>query len=60
MSLMNESCVTVKADSKDAKHVGIKKLLSKVPDWTIIDNDTVPHLARSFNFKDFASAMSFA
>jgi 4a-hydroxytetrahydrobiopterin dehydratase len=36
------------------------EFLQQLPQWTVTDSDTVLRLVRSFLFKDFVSALTFA
>ena len=55
-NLTNKKCVPSHRETPPLKEVEIKKHLSEINDWNIIDNH---HLERTFTFPDFKSALSF-
>ena len=54
--LINKNCVPCQGGILALKEGEIKKYLSEIKDWHVIDNH---HIEKTFEFPDFASALSF-
>ncbi len=59
MELKEMKCVPCRGDVPALKKDEINSLIQKVPDWTVIDEDSIPKLQRAYKFKNFAQAMDF-
>ena len=63
MPLADENCVRPTKGGPGVDPGVIAALGQQVPDWpnwNIVDHDGTPHLQRTYEFGDFASAMYFA
>jgi 4a-hydroxytetrahydrobiopterin dehydratase len=57
---LSEMAITSPESGEGALPTGrIAELHSQIPTWTIVERDGVQHLERSFEFPDFASALTF-
>ena len=59
-NLIHEKCVACNMDSPKATDDEIAVLRTFVPDWHIVDGDSIPKLVRTFRFHGFATALMFA
>jgi len=57
--LHTETCEACRIDAPHATPEETEKLMQKLPDWEIINVDNVPHLQRTFRFKNFVKALVF-
>ena len=57
--LRNERCTACRRDSPQATATEIQELQPQVPDWTLVDRESIPRLERVFRFNNFAEALSF-
>ena len=58
-TLTNEKCATCKSDSLRVSDSEIEQLKVQVPEWTILERDSIARLERIFPFKNFANALAF-
>lgn len=59
-SLSDMSCEVCRADAKKLSAREIDELLSEVPGWQLLRNDSVDQLQREFTFANFVDAMAFS
>lgn len=57
--LSSERCEACRRDSPKVTPEEIKELKPQIPDWKLVNRDGVDRLERTFEFKDFASALAF-
>jgi 4a-hydroxytetrahydrobiopterin dehydratase len=57
--LTNEKCTACRRDSPQVTEAEIRELKSQVPDWTLVERETIQRLERVFRFKNFDEALSF-
>jgi 4a-hydroxytetrahydrobiopterin dehydratase len=57
--LINEKCTACRSDSPHVTETDIQELKPQVPDWTLVERETIPRLERVFRFKNFVEALSF-
>jgi 4a-hydroxytetrahydrobiopterin dehydratase len=57
--LTNERCTACRRDSPHVTNADIQELKPQVPDWTLVERETIPRLERIFRFRNFAEALSF-
>jgi 4a-hydroxytetrahydrobiopterin dehydratase len=57
--LTNEKCTACRRDSQQVTEAEIRELKSQVPDWTLVERETIQRLERVFRFKNFDEALSF-
>jgi 4a-hydroxytetrahydrobiopterin dehydratase len=57
--LQSQKCTACRADAPVATAEEIAKLHPQIPEWGIIDRDSIPKLERTFTFPDFAQALAF-
>ena len=60
MTLAREKCVACRRDSPRVTDEDIAELHPRAPDWELVEVDAIKRLERSFRFRDFAGALSFA
>jgi 4a-hydroxytetrahydrobiopterin dehydratase len=51
--------VACRKDSPRATEAEIAELQPQIPAWTLVDQEDIPRLERSYRFKDFAQALAF-
>ncbi|MCC1495749.1 4a-hydroxytetrahydrobiopterin dehydratase [Alcanivorax sp. 1008] len=59
MSLANETCEACRADAPQANEQQIALWHGDIPEWKLVEEDSVVKLQRQFSFTDFAAAMAF-
>ncbi len=59
-NLSKSVCVPCETGGDPMNEEQISKYTPQVPDWQVIDMDSVAKLSREFKFKNFAEAISFA
>ena len=59
-ALAAERCAACRADSPSVGEQQATELLAALPGWEIVVEDGVEQLARTFDCKDFASALELA
>src|SRR5439155_24449883 len=57
--LTNEKCTACRRDSPQVTEAEIQDLKPQVPDWTLVERETIQRLERVFRVRDFAEALSF-
>ena len=57
--LADEKCATCRSDSPGVSDSELKELRLQVPEWTILERDSIPRLERLFRFTNFANALAF-
>ncbi len=57
--LLKQKCVPCKGDEPPLTKTQISEFLRETPNWEVVKVEGIPHLKRSFEFKDFAEALAF-
>lgn len=57
--LNQEKCVACRRDSPHATQEEIDELLPQLSDWSLVEEDGIKKLDRSFRFGDFQAALAF-
>lgn len=57
--LTEEKCVACRADSPIVTKEEIRELKPRVPEWDMIEEDSIPKLDRIFKFSNFEKALRF-
>jgi 4a-hydroxytetrahydrobiopterin dehydratase len=57
-TLTTEKCTACRPDSPRASELEIQELKAHVPDWTIVERESIQRLERVFRFRDFAEALA--
>jgi 4a-hydroxytetrahydrobiopterin dehydratase len=57
--LAKQSCTACRSDSPRVTEAEIQELKSQIPDWALVRRENIPRLERTFQFPDFAQALSF-
>jgi 4a-hydroxytetrahydrobiopterin dehydratase len=60
MNLGEMKCTACRADSPRATEAEITTFTAQLPEWRIIEVEGVQRLERTFRFKNFVQALSFA
>jgi 4a-hydroxytetrahydrobiopterin dehydratase len=58
-TLKNERCTACRPDSLPVTPEEIQELQPQVPDWRLVERDSILRLERIFRFSNFAEALSF-
>jgi|SRR5215469_9666633 len=58
-ALSNERCTACRRDSPRVTAEEIEELQRQVPDWNLIEAESILQLERMFRFSNFAEALSF-
>src|SRR4051794_12177197 len=58
-TLIHEKCTACQRDSPRVGESEIQELKRQVPEWTIVERESIQRLERVFRFRNFASALSF-
>jgi 4a-hydroxytetrahydrobiopterin dehydratase len=58
-TLTNERCTACRSDSQRVTDSELGELRLQVPEWTVLEQDSIPRLQRVFRFNDFANALAF-
>ena len=58
-TLTNEKCTACRRDSPQVSESEIQELKPQVPDWTLVERESIQRLERVFRFRNFAEALSF-
>src|SRR3954452_15428629 len=58
-TLTTEKSTACRPDSPRASELEIQELKAHVPDWTIVERESIQRLQRVFRFRDFAEALAF-
>jgi 4a-hydroxytetrahydrobiopterin dehydratase len=59
-TIAREKCVACREDSPKVTQEEMAELKPQVPEWQLMERNSIPQLERVFRVKDFASAMAFA
>lgn len=59
LPLTQQICVPCRGDEPALSHAQAEALHTQVPDWRLVDEKKVLRLRRTFEFKDFAGALTF-
>jgi 4a-hydroxytetrahydrobiopterin dehydratase len=59
-ALYQQRCEVCQVGAPPATEQQRETFLKQLPDWEIIEMDSVPQLSRDYRFKDFKQAMVFA
>ena len=59
INLAAGKCVPCRAGEPPLTEAAIEDLMFHVPQWKVEQHDSIPHLTRTFKFKNFAEALSF-
>jgi 4a-hydroxytetrahydrobiopterin dehydratase len=57
--LKNERCTACRQDSPRVTAEEIEELQLQVPDWKLVERESILRLERVFRFRNFAEALSF-
>jgi 4a-hydroxytetrahydrobiopterin dehydratase len=57
--LRNERCTACRQDSPRVTAEEIQELELQVPDWRLVERESIQRLERTFRFSNFAEALSF-
>ena len=57
--LENEKCAACGSDSPHVSESEVQELKHQIPDWTIVERESIPRLERIFRFKNFEEALAF-
>jgi 4a-hydroxytetrahydrobiopterin dehydratase len=57
--LTNEKCTACRRDAPQVTAAEIQHLKPQVPNWTLVERESIQRLERVFRFKNFAEALSF-
>jgi len=58
-TLRNERCTACRRDSPQVTAEEIEELKLQVPQWKLLERDSILRLERIFRFSNFAKALSF-
>ncbi len=58
-SLASEKCVACRRDAPQVTKAEIEELRPQVPDWELVERDSIPRLERVLRFANFAEALAF-
>jgi|SRR5215469_12676258 len=58
-ALSKEKCAACRRDSPRVTELEINELKPQIPQWMLVERDTVQRLERVFRFRNFADALSF-
>jgi 4a-hydroxytetrahydrobiopterin dehydratase len=57
--LAGQECEACRIDAPLVTDAEAQKLLLSIPDWALVEVDSVKRLVRTYRFKDFAYALAF-
>jgi 4a-hydroxytetrahydrobiopterin dehydratase len=57
--LIREKCTACRGDSPQVTETDIAELKPQLPQWTLMERESVKRLERAFRFKNFADALRF-
>ena len=60
MTLVRERCVACRRDSPRVTDDETAELRPQVPEWELVEVDTIKRLERAFRFRNFVEALDFA
>ena len=58
-TLTNEKCTACNRGAPLVTDAEIRELKPQIPDWKMVERDSIQRLERVFSFKDFVSALDF-
>ena len=58
-ALAEERCVACRPDSPRMTGEEIGALKREIPEWSVVERDGIPRLARVFSFANFVEALAF-
>ena len=58
-ALRNERCIACRRDSPQVTAEEIEEFKLKVPEWKLLERESILRLERIFRFSNFAEALSF-
>lgn len=58
-NLVEEKCEACRADAPTVTDEEMGELMQQIPEWKIIEVDSINRLIKSFKFKNFVEALSF-
>lgn len=58
-ALKGERCAACRTDSPQVTAAEIEELQPQVPDWKLVERESILRLERVFRFSNFAEALSF-
>jgi 4a-hydroxytetrahydrobiopterin dehydratase len=58
--LVQLKCTACRGDEPPLTDEEIGKLMPQVPEWDLVERDSIKHLERRFKFRNFAQALAFA
>lgn len=59
-TLSSKSCEVCRIGAPSVSDAEAKKLLTQIPEWSLIKVEAINQLQRQYKFKNFRSAMAFA
>jgi 4a-hydroxytetrahydrobiopterin dehydratase len=57
--LTSERCVACRRDAPRVTEAEIAELKPLIPEWKLLERDSIPRLERVFSFPDFVQALAF-
>lgn len=57
--LSQERCTACRADAPRVTPEEQRELSRQIPEWSVVEEDGIPKLVRSFRFRDFSNALAF-
>jgi len=57
--LTDERCTVCRSDSPRLTESEVADLSRQVPDWTVVERESIQRLERVFRFRDFRDALDF-
>lgn len=57
--LTQQHCEACRADAPRLTEAEIHQLMQQVPDWEVVEEDSIPRLRRLYKFADWQQAMDF-
>jgi 4a-hydroxytetrahydrobiopterin dehydratase len=57
--LISEKCSACRRDSPRVSESEIQELKPQIPEWTLVERESIPRLERVFRFTNFADALNF-
>lgn len=58
--LAGRACQPCRKGDRPLSEIEIASLLPSLPDWRVVERESIPRLERSFPFPDFKTALDFA
>lgn len=57
--LSEQTCSACRADAPKVSAEDVKERMVQLPEWKIVQENAVDHLARAYSFKNFVEALRF-